>query len=405
MIFEKIIFNILAFTLFTIIFMKMIKKNDTSYVYVLGIEFIGIVLNFVELFINVRFNLFFRMVMYLLSVIIPSAILIIEYKKKLDFPELFRVTMAKIYMNLGKNDEAKDYLFSLINKYPESYLGHKLLAELYEKEGKRENAIDEYIRVTEINSKDLNINYNIAKLLNQEQRREEAVSILQDMLKKKPESYEATKLLGDILFSEEQYKEAISVYMNALRYHPGNYDLYYNLGMTYTMVNDFQRAKEFYDKAAEINSLLYNAKLSLGQIALIYGDLDEAEQYFNESLKGENVESGSYYYLSQIALLRGDKEKATNYMNVAIGLDPKLYDKAQKENVFTPIKKEVIEPTEEARQSAKKNELPPKDKRCINHLSKTCTLVSSLNNDDIKMMANVKKKERQKQQDKQRGEY
>lgn len=402
---EKIVFNLLAFTFFTIIFMKMIKRNDTSYVYVLGVQFIGIVINFIELFVNARFNLFFRIVMYLLSVIIPGAILLIEYKKKIDFPELFRLAMAKIYINLGKNEEAKDYLFSLINKYPESYLGHKVLAELYEKEGRNESAIDEYIRVTEINNKDLNMNYNIAKLLNKEQRNEEAIKVLQDILRKKPELYDATKLLGDILFSQEQYKEAISIYMNSLRYHPGNYDLYYNLGMTYTMVNDFQRAKEFYDKAAEVNSLAYNAKLSLGQISLIYGDLDEAEQYFNESLKGQNVESGSYYYLSQIALMKGDKEKATNYMNVAIGLNPKLYDKAQKENVFTPIKKDVIEPTEEARQSAKKNELPPKDKRCINHLSKTCTLVSNLNNDDIKMMANVKKREKQKQQDKQRGEY
>ena len=38
MIIEKIIFNLAAFTLFTIVFMKMIKKNDTSYVYILALE-------------------------------------------------------------------------------------------------------------------------------------------------------------------------------------------------------------------------------------------------------------------------------------------------------------------------------------------------------------------------------
>lgn len=401
--FEKIIFNLLAFVLFIIIFMKMIKKNDTAYVYVLGLEFIGLVINFIELFFSIKINLFFKVIMYILSVIIPAVVLIIEYKKKIDFPELFRVAMAKMYMSIEKNDEAKDYLFSLINKYPESYLGHKILAQLYEKEGRNESAIDEYIRVTEINNKDINMNYNIAKLLNKEARNDEAIGILQDILKKKPELYKATSLLGDILYTEERYKEAISVYMNALRYNPGNYDLYYNLGMAYTMVNDFQRAKEFYDKAAEINSLLYNAKLSLGQIAMIYGDLEEAEKYFNESLKGEDVESGSYYYLSQVALLKGDKEKATNYMNIAIGLEPRLYEKVQKETVFTPIQQSVIEPTKEALESARKNKLPPKDKRAINHLSKTCTLVSSLNNDDIKMMANVKKRENQKME-KQREE-
>ena len=35
-----------------------------------------------------------------------------------------------------------------------------------------------------------------------------------------------------------------------------------------------------------------------------------------------------------------------------------------------------------------------KEKKCIDHLARTCILVSSLNNDDIKTMNNVKKKER-----------
>lgn len=402
---EKIIFNLLAFTLFTIIFMRMIKKNDTSYVYILGIQFIGIVINFIELFFGLKLNMFFRIIIYILSIIIPGVILYIETKKKIDFPELFYIAMAEMNIRAGKNDEAKDYLFHLINKYPESYHAHKTLAQLYEKEGKNENAIDEYIRVTELNHKDYMINYNIAELLNKEGRNEEAITILQDVLKKKPEEYKITELLGNLLYTEERYKEAISVYMNALRYNPGNYDLYYNLGMTYTMVNDFQRAKEFYDKAAQINSLLYNAKMSLGQIALIYGDLDEAEKFFNESLKGEDVEAGSYYYLSQVAMLKGDKEKATNYMNVAVSLEPRMYDKAQKEPVFLPIKQEINEPTEEEKQKNKPTKLKPKEKKSMNHLSKTCTLVGSLNNDDLKMMKNVREKQKERKEssyDKQR---
>ena len=399
---EKIIFNLLAFALFTIIFMKMIKKNDTTYVYVLGLQFIGIVINFLELIFSTSFGPFFKVIIYLLSVVIPLAIILIEYKKQIDFPELFHIAMAKIYMNAGNNDKAKDYLFNLINKYPESYSGHKTLAELYEKEGKLENSIDEYIRVTEINNRDMNINFKIANLLNKEGRNEDAITILQDILKKKPEEYKVTELLGSILYSEERYKEAISVYMSALRFNSGNYDLYYSLGMAYTMVNDFQRAKEFYEKAAEINSLMYHAKLSLGQIAIIYGDLDEAEKYFRESLNGEDVEAGSYYHLSQVAMLKGDKEKATNYMNVAIELEPKIYDKVQKETVFTPIKQEVKEPTPEERQQNKLKNIPEDERKAINHLSKTCSLVNSLNNDDLKMMKNMKEKEKQAYRDRLR---
>ena len=35
--FEKIIFNVLALAFFTITFLKLIKKNDSSYIYVLAV--------------------------------------------------------------------------------------------------------------------------------------------------------------------------------------------------------------------------------------------------------------------------------------------------------------------------------------------------------------------------------
>ena len=217
---EKIVFNILAFAIFIIVFGRFIKKNDTSYVYVLGLEFLGIVINFFELIFNIHLNLFFKILMYILSVIIPGIILFIEYKKKIDFPEMLNIALARIALNSGNSEKAKDYLFKLINKYPESYIGHKSLAELYEKEDKYSVAVDEYIRATEINNKDINLNYKIANLLNKDKRANDAIQVLQDVLKKKPEYYEASNLLGEILYSNERYKEAINVYMNALRYNP-----------------------------------------------------------------------------------------------------------------------------------------------------------------------------------------
>lgn len=390
---EKIIFNLLAFAIFIVVFGRFVKKNDTSYVYILGLEFIGIVINFIELIFNIHLNLFFRIIIWILSIIIPTIILAIEHKKRIDFPEILNIILAKIALVSGNNEQAKEYLFKLINKYPESYIGHKTLAEVYEKEEKYSVAIDEYIRTTEINNKDIKINYNIAKLLNKDERPDEAITVLQDVLKKKPEYYEASNLLGEIFYINERYKEAMSVYMNALKYKPGDYDLYYNIGMVCTMLNDFQRAKEFYQKAAEINSLLYNAKLSLGQIALIAGDLDEAEKYFKESVKGEDVEVGSYYYLAQVAILKGEKEKAINYLNVAVELDSKIYDKVQRENVFIPIRNNIRKPQTIKKEERRKTKLLLKERKALSHLSKTCSLISSLNNNDLTIMKNVKEKE------------
>lgn len=56
MLIEKLIFNMIAFSLFIIIFAKLIKRNDTTYVIMLGIEALGIAVNFIEIIIrsNIR---------------------------------------------------------------------------------------------------------------------------------------------------------------------------------------------------------------------------------------------------------------------------------------------------------------------------------------------------------------
>ena len=104
---EKIIFNLLAFSIFVVVFGRFIKKNDTSYVYILGLEFIGIVINFIELIFNIHINLFLKFIIYMLSIIIPTIVLIIEYKKKIDFPEIFNITLTKIALNSRKYKTGK----------------------------------------------------------------------------------------------------------------------------------------------------------------------------------------------------------------------------------------------------------------------------------------------------------
>lgn len=380
---EKIIFNVLALALFTITFLKLIRKNDTSYIYVLALEFVGLAINFIELFFSIKLSIILKIIIYIFSIIIPGIMLWIEKVKKIDFPELFNVTIAQILSAFGKQEQAKKMIMDFLNKNPNSYIAHKWLAEFYEKEGNYDAAISEYMRVTDIKRNDFVSTYKLCEVLNKNKQNQEAINLLEEILKQKPEYEKASNLLGEIFFEEEMYKEAISVYMSALRYNPGSYDLYYSLGMAYTMINDFQRAKEFYSKAAEINTLAYNAKLNLGQIALIYGDLDEAEQWFIQAGKQEDLEAGSYYYLSQIALLKGDEDKAKNYMNVAVQLDPKVYKQAQRDPVFTPIK-EKINPPEENKENEKNKTLSKKEKNVNRHLMKTCILVKNLSKEDIR---------------------
>lgn len=398
MLIEKIIFNVLAFSLFILIFFQMIKRNDSNYVVVLCMQALGIAISFIEIIFTLHISTFIRVLIYLMSVIIPIMILFLEYKN-INLSELLYVTLAKMALLANNNKLAKDFSIKLVSKYPESYHGHKILAEIYEKEGGMRKAIDEYVQVIDINKKDYNSYYKISYLLNDLGKKNEASQMLETLLRKKPEMIEATLLLGDIYCTQERYKEATNLYYDALKYNPASYELYYDLGIVYTMLNDFKNAKVCYERAAEINTLMYNGYYNLAQISLIYNDLDEAEKYFMQSIISKALEPKGYYNLAKIYMIKGDNENAIKFLNVAIEIEPKLYKKVDEEPLFIPIKTYINFPNLEDAQDIPV-ETTEKEQKAQEHLEKTMKLVGKLSNNTIKVKKDKKiEKEEQKEKE------
>jgi len=61
------------------------------------------------------------------------------------FTEKFRMLKLKTLLLKKKDEEARKFALKIVEKYPRNYLAHKILGELYEKEGKLTVALDEYI--------------------------------------------------------------------------------------------------------------------------------------------------------------------------------------------------------------------------------------------------------------------
>lgn len=382
---EQLIFNILAFTLFVIIFLKIVKRNDTSYVIALLIQAIGITINFSEIITNTSLPIFLKATVYILAILFPIAIIAIENSNIL-FNELLSIMKANVLLMMGDSKGAKKALIKLVTKYPQSYLGHKRLAEVYEREGGMRKAIDEYVKVIDIKKQDYDSYYIVAGLLHNLDKKDEAVQMLNNLLQKKPEYIDASKLLGDILIEQDKYKEAAYVYNDALKYFPTDYDLNYNLGIVYTMLNDFQNAKMCYEKAASLNSLEYNSKYSLAQIALIYKELEEAEQYFMQALQDPELEADSYFELAKISLIKGEKEKAIQYANIALESDSKkIAEKIKNDESFILIMPKLNIPLNLEHIEEKQSKLKKKEKKAKEHLEKTSEITRNIAYDDIKM--------------------
>ena len=388
MIVEQIIFTFISFAIFVLMFFRMIKNNDTTYVVILVLEAIGISLNFLEVLFDIKLNIIFVIIKYILAILLPILIIILE-KKGISLLEMLNIQKAKIAMNLGDNKKAKQALLKILDKNSNSYKAHLMLAQVYENEGGMRKAIDEYVQAIDLNKKDYDSYYKVAKLLNGLDKKEEASQMLYNLLNKKPEMTEASMLLGEILIENEMYKEAVNIYQDALRFDQVNYDLYYNLGIAYTMLNDFQNAKTCYEKAAMINSLLHNAKYSLAEIALIYKDLEEAEKRFLEILDDEELSADGYYELAKIYLIKGDKETAIKYINTAIDSNSKkIVEKVKKDPIFIPIMAKISIPfnLEEPNFENKENRLKEKEIKVKEHLEEMSELTRNLSYNDIKLL-------------------
>ena len=339
--------------------------------------------------------MFIEIVITLIVLTIVFIILIKTSKKVrkiyIHMLESINILKAKIFLFFGNNKVAKEALLSIIDKNPESYNAHKMLAEIYELEGGMRKAIDEYVQAIDINKQDYDSYYKIAYLLTQLDKKDEASQMLNSLLQKKPEYIKATELLGEILIEKEMYKEAVNIYTEGLKYTPTNYNFNYNLGIAFTMLNDFQSAKIYYERAAELNSLAYNSKYSLAEIAMIYKELEEAEKYFLEVLEEENseLEADAYYELAKISIIRGEKQKAIYYANIAIEVDSKkIVPKLKEEEVFIPIISKINIPfnlenldEDEKPQKMSKKELIAKD-----HLEDMVDKTRKLSYNDIDLL-------------------
>ena len=379
---EKIIFNLIAFSLFIIIFFKIIRKNDANYFILLIFQAIGIGISFLEIKLGIDINNFLLIIRYIFSIITPVSIIILEHKN-INFSEILSSILAKFFIIIKNDKHAKSVLINLVTKYPDSYIGHKLLAELYEKEGGMRKAIDEYVKLVDIKGNDYDSYFKIAELLKDLGQKNEAIGMLQNLLKTKPDSHEGALLLGELLCEQARFKEAENIYQIALKYRPMDYYLCYNLGIVYTMLSDFQMAKEMYEKAADINHLAYAANYSLGQIALMQGDFDIAEKYFKISLYDE-LESKSYYQLAKIYVLKAEKDKAIIFLNKAIELEPELLPKANKEKIFAEIREHITvsvkmdNDTKNTHVVQKDNNILKIEKLALEYLESTHTLVRDI---------------------------
>lgn len=340
---------------------------------VISVIFILPVLYFVVKKIDVP--LFLSILNIVFSIIAPLVIFILHICG-VEIDEYFLMFDKNLYLMMGKNRKAKDRLNSYIKNNPKSYIAHREIAQLYEKEGGVRKAIEEYVKSIEINRKDYKSLYSITKLLEYLDKKDEAIELLKHLLEIKDDYIEAYILLGDLLVEKGKRKEAIYMYENAFLHNPNSFVIAYNLASEYVFLNSFIKAENILRKAIEIEEDFY-AKYNLAQILFIEKNYQESKELFEETLVFPLLEDISNFELARISILEGRKEKAIEYLNEALNINPDLIHRLNEEEIFDEISEEIEVPIEGNRNF--NGDIPVRNLKLISTLENVSALVNLLN--------------------------
>jgi len=196
--------------------------------------------------------------------------------------------IGSAYLALDKWIDAENTLKGYVARFPEQTKGHLKLAQTYEKEGKFQSAINEYLAINSL----------------------------------APDNPAPFDYLGNAYAQTNKPGDAIAAYFKSINLYPIDPAVYNNLGNFFFKNKNLDSSIVYYQQALHYNPLLTLAVFNLGNIYLTMNKIDEAEKCFIRVLKLEPTNSSAYGNLSIVYQRKNDNEKAIFYIKKAIEINP-----------------------------------------------------------------------------------
>lgn len=385
---EIIIVAILGILLLGYMVKKSTKNNNLITKILIILEILAICYLPFQYYSNAQVGIFAKILVYIFAIILPLIIIIYEVVTGKNYSESLVIIIANYFLKKGNSKKAKEILIRNIRKNPKSYIMHKKLGQIYEKEGGIRRAIYEYLTVIEINKVEYETMLKIISLLEVLDQKEEAIELLDRLITLQKGYPEAYIRYAELLEEKELKKDAVKVYLEGIKYNPDNFILHYNLATLYVKLDEYSMAKSCLQEAIRINPRSYITMLNLGQILLIEQDYEEAKSYLDEALKDEKIRDIVYYEYAKIDMLEEQKEEALTMLNMALDINPDIIEKINNNEIFKDIRQDTI-----VKVQLVKNERPKlniKSVEMINKLEETLEIAVALGQNEKKVIRETK---------------
>jgi len=210
-------------------------------------------------------------------------------KEKKDLSLMMR--LADAYENLGQHNSLIRTLQKILAETPENLEVRLRLAEVLEKKGRLNEAVNQYEMLLPNLSQD--------------------------------EQIVALKNMGYLSYQSGQKKEALKWYLEAAKHDKNDSNLYYNIGSIYDELKRPTEAEEYLRLAVSLKQDDIEGRLRLGQSLFKKGEFAEAKRYLQEVLTKEPSNPEALTLLAHIAERQGDKKALTEAYEKILAREPK----------------------------------------------------------------------------------
>lgn len=339
---ELIIFGIISLILFTYIAKRSLEIRSYVSNIILILNIVGIIIMPLIYVKTNKIHMASRIISLILGIILPIVIIIIEYLTKVSYDEKIILYIAEFYEFIKNRKKAKDVIVKYLEKYDDSYLLHKKLATIYEKEGGTRKAIDEYVEAVSIKGTDYESYFRVIELLEYLDKKDEAITLIERLLKVYKRYPKAYIMYANLILEKGNLKEVAKIYEEGLSYNKESKEIMYNLASIYVRLNEYSLAKKNLESIFKLDKKSHIVCLNLAQIAMIEREYSEAKMYLDIAKKEKEIEDIVYYEIAKINVLERKEEEAISNLNKALEINPNIIGKINATEIFKEIRHHTI---------------------------------------------------------------
>ena len=213
-----------------------------------------------------------------------------------------------------------------LNVTSDNYIAHLNLGNVFIKEKKTDEAIQQYKKAIGIHSNYADAHYNLGIALGLKGKYDEAIREYHIVLRLEEDHWKARFRLADALAKNGQLDEAISYYQKIIVLQPGDAEVYNNFALALVKKGKINEAIEYYNKCLEIKPDSVEVLNNLGNAFLEQEKFDEAVVRFKKALELKPDFAETHYNLANVLRQMGQIDKAAVYYQEALQLGPDNID-------------------------------------------------------------------------------